>query len=91
MEGGALQLLTSGGGLKDAGDYRPIDSLLSGPAGGVRGAQSVARSAGCRQVIAFDMEEPALMSPVLMVILSCAMSRQSALSRWQLLPSRLKP
>ena len=55
MEGGALQLLTSGGGLKDAGDYRPIDSLLSGPAGGVRGAQSVARSAGCRKVIAFDM------------------------------------
>ena len=55
MEGGSLELLTSGGGLKDAKDYRPIDSLLSGPAGGVRGAMEVARSAGYNKVIAFDM------------------------------------
>ena len=55
IEGGTLELLTSGGGLKDAGDYRPIDSLLSGPAGGVKGAMEVARSAGCDKVIAFDM------------------------------------
>ena len=52
---GTLELLTSAGGLKEAENYRPIDSLLSGPAGGVRGALAVARSAGCRQVIAFDM------------------------------------
>lgn len=55
MNNGSVELLTSGGGLKDAADYRPIDSLLSGPAGGVRGAMEVARSAGYDKVISFDM------------------------------------
>lgn len=55
INNGSLELLTSGGGLKDAANYRPIDSLLSGPAGGVRGALEVARSAGYDKVISFDM------------------------------------
>ena len=50
-----MELLTSGGYLKESQDYRPIDSLLSGPAGGVMGALAVAEAAGYRKVLAFDM------------------------------------
>ena len=52
---GSLELLTSGGFLKESQNYRPIDSLLSGPAGGVMGALAVAESAGYHKVLAFDM------------------------------------
>ena len=52
---GPLELMTSAGYLKNAADYRPVDSLLSGPAGGVVGALAAARAAGCERVLAFDM------------------------------------
>ncbi len=52
---GSLELLTSAGFLKGAEDYRPIDSLLSGPAGGVMGALSASRVAGYERILAFDM------------------------------------
>ncbi len=50
-----LHVMTSAGGLVDNRDYRPVDSLLSGPAGGVVGAAMAGRSAGVDRVIAFDM------------------------------------
>lgn len=52
---GSLELLTSAGFLKEAKDYRPVDSLLSGPAGGVVGALSASRAAGHERILAFDM------------------------------------
>lgn len=52
---GSLELMTSAGFLKRADEYRPIDSLLSGPAGGVVGALAAAKAAGYQRVLAFDM------------------------------------
>lgn len=48
-------VMTSAGGLVQRKAYRPKDSLLSGPAGGVAGAAAVARRAGFRRIIGFDM------------------------------------
>ncbi|MCW1923436.1 hydantoinase B/oxoprolinase family protein [Luteolibacter arcticus] len=48
-------LMTSAGGLVPAGDFRPKDSLLSGPAGGLVGAAELARRAGFPKVLTFDM------------------------------------
>jgi len=48
-------VMTSAGGLVPRAAYRPKDSLLSGPAGGVAGAVAVARRAGLARVITFDM------------------------------------
>ncbi len=50
-----LQVMTSAGGMTPAADYRAIDSLLSGPAGGVAGAAASARRVGVDAVITFDM------------------------------------
>ncbi|HVK04108.1 MAG TPA: hydantoinase/oxoprolinase family protein, partial [Armatimonadaceae bacterium] len=50
-----LHLMTSAGGLVGAGAFRPKDSLLSGPAGGVVGAARAARLSGHPRLIAFDM------------------------------------
>lgn len=48
-------VMTSAGGLtKDTG-YKPKDSLLSGPAGGVVGAATVGEQDGYDKVISFDM------------------------------------
>lgn len=52
---GSLKVMTSAGGLVSRGNYRPKDSLLSGPAGGVVGASSVGLRAGFERSIAFDM------------------------------------
>jgi 5-oxoprolinase (ATP-hydrolysing) len=52
---GRLHVMTSAGGLVDAGQFRPKDSLLSGPAGGVVGAAISAKRSGFDKVIAFDM------------------------------------
>lgn len=52
---GALHVMTSAGGLVRAAAYRPKDSLLSGPAGGVVGASAAGRACGVRRLIAFDM------------------------------------
>jgi 5-oxoprolinase (ATP-hydrolysing) len=50
-----LRLMTSAGGLVGASEFRPKDSLLSGPAGGVVGAAAAGLAAGFARSIAFDM------------------------------------
>ena len=52
---GAPHLMTSAGGLVGRGAFRPKDSLLSGPAGGVVGALAAGRAAGFTDLLAFDM------------------------------------
>ncbi len=51
----SIRLLTSAGGLVEADSFCAKDSILSGPAGGVVGATSVARRAGFTKSIGFDM------------------------------------
>ncbi len=53
--GGSLHVMTSAGGLVNARDFHPKDSLLSGPAGGVVGAGITGEKAGFNKVISFDM------------------------------------
>ena len=55
LGGGRLHVMTSAGGLARPEDFRPKDSLLSGPAGGVAGAALAGRRSGMERVIAFDM------------------------------------
>lgn len=52
---GQLKLMTSAGGLVDAGRFVGKDSILSGPAGGVIGFSRVALRAGFGKSIGFDM------------------------------------
>jgi len=52
---GRLRIMTSAGGLMAREDFHAKDALLSGPAGGVVGASTAGRQAGCPRVIAFDM------------------------------------
>jgi 5-oxoprolinase (ATP-hydrolysing) len=54
-DGSTLHAMTSGGGLVSAAAFRPKDSLLSGPAGGVVGAAAAARRSGFTRAITFDM------------------------------------
>jgi len=54
-KGPLLRFMKSSGGLAAASDFSGKDAILSGPAGGVVGAQSVAEGAGLERVIAFDM------------------------------------
>ncbi len=51
----SLRLLTSAGGLVDAGKFVGKDSILSGPAGGVVGFSRVALAAGFPRSLGFDM------------------------------------
>jgi len=51
----SMRVMTSAGGLVGRGAFHPKDSLFSGPAGGVVGATTVARSCGFDRVIGFDM------------------------------------
>lgn len=55
LSGATLKIMTSAGGLVDAGNFNPKDSLLSGPAGGVVGAATTAALSGHRHLITFDM------------------------------------
>ncbi|WP_367874567.1 hydantoinase B/oxoprolinase family protein [Luteolibacter sp. Populi] len=55
LVGGEPWLMTSAGGLVPASRFRPKDSLLSGPAGGLVGAAELARAAGFPRVLTFDM------------------------------------
>lgn len=55
MDAGEPWLMTSAGGLVPASRFRPKDSLLSGPAGGLVGAAELARAAGFPKVLTFDM------------------------------------
>ena len=50
-----LKIMTSAGGLVDAGIFYPKDSLLSGPAGGAVGAAATAGLSGVDKMITFDM------------------------------------
>lgn len=47
--------MTSAGGLESIEVYRPKDSLLSGPAGGVAGAAAVAKELEIEKILTFDM------------------------------------
>ena len=55
LPGIPISLMTSAGQLKSAETFRPVDSLLSGPAGGIAGAGALARACGLEQVLTFDM------------------------------------
>ena len=55
LPGGTLHVLTSAGALAGTATFRPKDSLLSGPAGGVVGAALAGRRSGLARVIAFDV------------------------------------
>lgn len=50
-----LLMMTSAGGLEPMERFRPKDSLLSGPAGGVSGAAAIAEELGFSRVLTFDM------------------------------------
>ncbi len=50
-----LFMMTSAGGLEPMERFRPKDSLLSGPAGGVSGAVAVAEALGFSRILTFDM------------------------------------
>ncbi len=51
----SLHVMTSAGGLVSAANYHSMDSLLSGPAGGVVGAALTGRRNHAAKIIAFDM------------------------------------
>ncbi len=51
----ALRIMTSAGGLAGSSEFRPKDSLLSGPAGGVVGAATTGKRSGFEKIISFDM------------------------------------
>jgi N-methylhydantoinase A/oxoprolinase/acetone carboxylase beta subunit len=57
LEGARLWVMQSNGGTlsAEAACRRAVQTLLSGPAAGVVGARTVARLAGCRRLISFDM------------------------------------
>ena len=50
-----IRVMTSAGGLVNTAGFRAMDSLLSGPAGGVVGAAAVGERVGLDRIIAFDM------------------------------------
>ncbi|MDA1007792.1 MAG: hydantoinase B/oxoprolinase family protein [Planctomycetota bacterium] len=54
-EGSSLFMMSSAGGLSHSTLFQPKDSLLSGPAGGVRGALAVSLRLGLGPTLAFDM------------------------------------
>ena len=51
----SLQFMQSSGGLADTADFRGSRAVLSGPAGGIVGAATVAKQAGFDRLITFDM------------------------------------
>lgn len=50
-----FNVMSSAGNLLNASSFKPKDSLLSGPAGGVIGALEKSKLSGVRKIIAFDM------------------------------------
>ncbi|MEM7228927.1 MAG: hydantoinase B/oxoprolinase family protein [Planctomycetota bacterium] len=50
-----VHVMTSAGGIVDRRRFRPADSLLSGPAGGVVGARAAGARANVLRIISFDM------------------------------------
>jgi 5-oxoprolinase (ATP-hydrolysing) len=55
LGGSRLLFMQSNGGLADARRFQGKDSILSGPAGGIVGAVTVAAAAGFDKLITFDM------------------------------------
>jgi len=55
LNASSIHLMTSAGGLENAWHFRPKDSLLSGPAGGIVGASSAAAAHGIGNILTFDM------------------------------------
>ena len=55
LRGVRLMFMQSGGGLREAGNFRGRDAVLSGPAGGVVGMARACAEAGHHRVIGFDM------------------------------------
>ncbi len=53
--GASIRVMTSAGGLKPTQEFQPVDGLLSGPAGGVIGAQAAGAAAGQTRILTFDM------------------------------------
>jgi 5-oxoprolinase (ATP-hydrolysing) len=51
----SIEVMTSAGGLVKAADFNAKDSLLSGPAGGMVGAASIAQRLGFERCLTFDM------------------------------------
>lgn len=54
-DGQRIHVMTSAGGLVSRTEYRPKDSLLSGPAAGVVGAVAAGRAAGFARLLSLDM------------------------------------
>ncbi|MBE9560888.1 MAG: hydantoinase/oxoprolinase family protein [Proteobacteria bacterium] len=54
---GVLSIMQSSGGVTSAAQagYYPVNLLLSGPAGGLKGAQTVAAASGVDRLLSFDM------------------------------------
>jgi 5-oxoprolinase (ATP-hydrolysing) len=50
-----ISIMSSAGGLLPVNDFKPKDSLLSGPAGGVIGAIAKAGQSGHARILTFDM------------------------------------
>ena len=55
LRGIRLMFMQSNGGLREAGNFRGKDAVLSGPAGGVVGMARLSQQAGFDRVIGFDM------------------------------------
>jgi 5-oxoprolinase (ATP-hydrolysing) len=55
LKGNPLWIMSSSGGLLSRQRFHAVDSLVSGPAGGVLGAVAAARQAGLQAIIALDM------------------------------------
>jgi 5-oxoprolinase (ATP-hydrolysing) len=55
LPGSSLRIMQSSGGLRDAGSFRGMNAILSGPAGGVVAVAGIARDLGLTQVIGLDM------------------------------------
>ncbi len=51
----SVRVMTSAGGLVKADLFRPKDSLLSGPAGGVIGSAAIAQQLGFEKILTLDM------------------------------------
>jgi 5-oxoprolinase (ATP-hydrolysing) len=58
----SFHIMSSAGGLLNASDFQPKDSLLSGPAGGILGAIEKAKQSGTSNIISFDMVREELYS-----------------------------
>lgn len=54
-QGADVRMMTSTGGIAPAPHFRPRESLLSGPAGGVVAAAACARALGFERVVTLDM------------------------------------